>query len=259
LTNNNLDKKKDKISKILNQLLKHNYIKNKIHEDYFKYMRPEIILKYLDIFPTKEKYMEVITNGHRSIMVVHKFIKKLNKTSINLDLYQGKLYGHLNLISENINNCTNINEIKLLSVNTKIDFSTNPDYIIVNPTREFDINTRYTYQELLFYLYKIWNKENLLEKFKLDTYDIKTKGITTLENEIVYNGDKYILDSCLLSNFNTNPLGGHAITGITCNNNRFVYNVWLRDIFSKNRCHLILFDQIDDAHKLCSRRLATGG
>ncbi len=34
LTNNNLDKKKDKISKILNQLLKHNYIKYEMHEDY---------------------------------------------------------------------------------------------------------------------------------------------------------------------------------------------------------------------------------
>ena len=242
LTNNTLDKKKDKISKILNQLLKNNYIKYEMYESYFTYMRPEIILKYLNIFPTVEKYKQVITNGYRSILVVHKFIKKLNKTSINLDLYKGKLYGHLNLIVENMSSFKDTNimfdEIRLLSVNTKItktDFSTNPDYIIVNPTREFDINTRYTYQELLFYLYKIWNKENLLEKFKLDTYDIKTKGITTLENEIVYNGDKYILDSCLLSNFNTNPLGGHAITGITCNNNRFVYNGWVRNVQNKEK------------------------
>jgi len=243
LTNNNLDKKKDKISKILNQLLKHNYIKNKIHEDYFKYMRPEIILKYLDIFPTKEKYKEVITTGHRSIMVVHKFIKKLNKTSINLDLYEGKLYGHLNLIVENISAFEKFNvifnEAKVLLANTNItstDFATNPDYIIVNPNRIINPRIRYSNQEYLFYVYKNWNLQHLLEKFKLDTYGIKTKGITTLENEIVYNGDKYILDSCLLSNFNMNlSEGGHAITGITCNNNRFVYNGWLRDIFSKNK------------------------
>ena len=239
LTNNTLDKKKDKISKILNQLLKHNYIKNKINKDYFKYMRPEILLKYLDIFPTVEKYKQVIEDGYHAILVVHKFIKKLNKTSINLDLYQGKLYGHLNLISENISNFTNtdimFDEIKLLSVNTKIDFSTNPDYIIVNPIRELNITGLYANQELLFYLYKIWNIEHLLEKFNLNSYNIKTKGITTLENEIIYNGDKYILDSCLLANFNINPRGSHAITGITCNNNRFVYNGWLRNIFSKNK------------------------
>ena len=242
LTNNNLDKKKDKISKILNQLLKKNYIKHEMYEDYFKYMRPEIILKYLDIFATVEKYKQVIANGYRSILVVHKFIKKLNKTSINLDLYEGKLYGHLNLIAENMSSFKDttimFDEIRLLSINTKItksDFSTNPDYIIVNPNRKFDINTRYTYQELLFYLYKRWNKEHLLEKFKLDTYDIKTKGITTLENEIIYNGDKYILDSCILSNFNTNPIGGHSITGITCNNNRFVYNGWIREVKNKEK------------------------
>jgi len=204
-------------------------------------MRPEIILKYLDIFSTVEKYKEVITYGYRSILVVHKFIKKLNKTSINLDLYKGELYGHLNLIAENITHFTNnalFNEIRPLSVNTKItktDFSTNPDYIIVNPNSDVLNAKHHTYQELLFHLYKKWKLEHLLEKFNLNTYGIKTKGITTLENEIIYNGDKYILDSCLLSNFNTNSKGSsHAITGITCNNNRFVYNGWrIREVQNK--------------------------
>ncbi len=223
--------------------MKRNYIKHEIYEDYFKYMRPEIILKYLDFFPTKEKYEQIIKKGHSAILVVHKFIKKLNKTCINLDLYEGKLYGHLNTIVENLSTLQDvnlmINEASILLSNTKItsnDFSTNPDYIIVNPNLNFNPKVRHSYQEILFYLYKLYQKEHLLKNFNLDTYGIKTTGITTLENEIFYNGDKYILDSCILSNFNItlNGGGGHAITGITCNNNRFVYNGWLRDIFNKN-------------------------
>jgi hypothetical protein len=248
LTNNSLDKKKDKISKILNQLLKQNYIKNKFHEDYFKYMRPEIILKYLDIFPTVDEYKKVLTKGHRSILVIHKFIKKLNKTSLNLDLYEGELYGNLNLITENITDYSDNNKIFKEAISlvldttiTKAYFTTNPDYIIVSPNGNLEINNinRYSYQEYIFYLFKALKKEYLLKKFNLDTYNIKTDGIKNLSNEIVYNGDKYILDSCLLSNFNTTKLGGHAITGITCNNNRYVYNGWLRDNYSKNKKRIL--------------------
>jgi hypothetical protein len=85
LTNNVLNKKKDKMSKILNQILKHNYIKHDMHYDYFKYMRPEIILKYLNIFQTKEKYKEILKDGYSSYIFVGKFIKKLKK---NMSLYR---------------------------------------------------------------------------------------------------------------------------------------------------------------------------
>jgi hypothetical protein len=282
LTNNTLDKKKDKISKILNQLLKKNYIKHEIYEDYFKYMRPEIILKYLDFFPTKKEYKNIIESGYFSNLIINKFIKKLNKTSINLDLYEGELYGHFNLIIENLNfpyeyislyDIFNIfNKSKNLLLNTKItkeDFTTNPDYIILNPINSdnnlykssnnttFDFlfylyNNYFPISYVLFYLLNVvFNTSYLLEKFKLKTYDIKTKGITTLENVIIYNGDKYILDSCILANFNKNIIKeGHAIAGITCNNNRFVYNGWLRKFYDiktqvhikKLPCELMKFD-----------------
>jgi len=269
LSNNTLDKNKDKISKIFNQLLKYNYIKHENYEDYFKYMRPEIILKYLNFFPMIEEYKKVIKSGYYVIYAIHKFIKKLNKTSLNLDLFEGKIYGNLNLITDNINFlktvdttyyndvCTNLFEINM----RKTDFTTNPDYIIVNPIRNTNINTkktRFSYYERVFTA--LINKDNtsesankLMTKLNLDTYKIKTYGIKSIDNEIIYNGDKYILDSCLLSSYNISPYGGgHAITGITCNNNRYVYNGWMRDIYTKNKkkilplkrlpCELMKFD-----------------
>ena len=243
LTNNTLDKKKDKISKILNQFLKKNYIKHEMHEDYFKYMRPEIILKYLNFFATKEEYKKSLTGYHFNF-IIHKFIKKLNKTSINLDLYNGKLYGHLNLIIEQLKNFDTYSQIydDAIIILEKIkldktDFTTNPDYIIVNPILQYFNKYKYktSYQDILYHAFKVLNKEFVFDNFNIDKYNIKTRGIKTLKNEIVYNGDKYILDSCLIGNYNLSSVGGHAITGITCNNNRFVYNGWLRDIYSKNK------------------------
>ena len=37
----------------------------------------------------------------------------------------------------------------------------------------------------------------------------------------------YIMDSVILSNYN-NEIGGHAIAGITCNNQKYVYNGWTK-------------------------------
>ena len=53
--------------------------------------------------------------------------------------------------------------------------------------------------------------------------------LNSFANIITFNGDKYILDSCLLANYNKNAnIGSHAIAGITCKDNRYVYNGWTR-------------------------------
>ncbi len=51
------------------------------------------------------------------------------------------------------------------------------------------------------------------------------KGVNTYDNIIYINGHKYKLDAVIISNYNdTNDK--HAIAGITCNNNKYVYNGW---------------------------------
>jgi hypothetical protein len=271
LTDNNLDKKKDKISKILNQLLKHNYIKYEMHEDYFKYMRPEIILKYLDFFPTKEEYKEVLEKGYLEDIIISKFIKKLGKTCLYIDVYKDKLYPYMNLLRELFFKCKNT--IKFLKASIKLfediysmkekNLKINPDYIIVDPYeyRDNDGTQIVNGSKGLFDIFFNFGSEDILNKLELDFNDIKTKGIHTYENEIIYNGDKYVLDSCLLANYNARKEGAHAIAGVTCNNNRYVYNGWIRqsiydgwlkDIFNKNitdifkykhlPCELMKFD-----------------
>ena len=58
--------------------------------------------------------------------------------------------------------------------------------------------------------------------------DVNTKkNITSLSENIYYRGAEYNLDSVILSNWNKRKTG-HAIAGITCKKNKYVYNGWTR-------------------------------
>jgi hypothetical protein len=53
--------------------------------------------------------------------------------------------------------------------------------------------------------------------------------ITSMNDKIFYRGREYHLDSVILGNWNVTQLGGgHAIAGITCKGNKYVYNGWVR-------------------------------
>jgi nucleoid DNA-binding protein len=53
------------------------------------------------------------------------------------------------------------------------------------------------------------------------------KNLTSLSEKIYYHGVEYNLDSVILSNWNKRKTG-HAIAGITCKKNKYVYNGWTR-------------------------------
>jgi hypothetical protein len=49
-----------------------------------------------------------------------------------------------------------------------------------------------------------------------------------MKEQIFYNGKEYNLDAVILANWNKNKRIGHAIAGITCKKNKYVYNGWTR-------------------------------
>jgi hypothetical protein len=88
-------------------------------------------------------------------------------------------------------------------------------------------------------------KEEGIDEKKIYEND---ESITNYENEIIFKEHSYTLDSCILNNYNNQR---HSIAGITCNNNRYVYNGWnintndtaLQYVLSKKiPCGLIKFD-----------------
>jgi hypothetical protein len=52
-------------------------------------------------------------------------------------------------------------------------------------------------------------------------------NLKSLRENIYYRGAEYNLDSVILENWDTKK-GGHAIAGITCKKNKYVYNGWTR-------------------------------
>ncbi len=89
-----------------------------------------------------------------------------------------------------------------------------------------------------------------LEKEGIDEKKIyeNHESISNFENEIIFMGQSYTLDSCILNNYNNSR---HAISGITCGNNKYVYNGWNintndtaleYELSRKIPCGLIKFD-----------------
>ena len=75
----------------------------------------------------------------------------------------------------------------------------------------------------------------------IDDMEIRP-NLTTMADEIEYNGYMYILDSVILTNFNNVPPMSHYIVGMTCKKKKYIYN---GVPYMGNRghpCHLIKHD-----------------
>jgi len=57
----------------------------------------------------------------------------------------------------------------------------------------------------------------------------KNSNIRYRKDNVIYNEQKYTLDSVVLSNNNPENNNGHVISGITCKRNRYIYNGWIRE------------------------------
>jgi hypothetical protein len=270
---NGISKRRDKISKILDQILRRQIIKNEYEDDYFKFMTSQRILKYFNIFSSKEQYLSILKTGHDSSFEIHKCIEKFGKTSLDLIVYNNKIYSNFKFIIDELkilleiikeknkateNNKAEIEEkereiirqliLKIQSFNIET-VAYNPDYIIVHPVLYIPNTKTSRYDFIFLAVLNILKQHNLIDKILLDSYDISKNGIAEFNDEITYNGETYILDSCILSNYNVIGNLGHALTGITCNNNRYIYNgIYTNSrstidtsIISKRKCDLIKY------------------
>lgn len=76
---------------------------------------------------------------------------------------------------------------------------------------------------------------------------------------ITFHGIEYIADALLLSNYNLHTCHmGHEIAGVTCNNERYMYNGWLlgtkdqgikQELFQNVPCSLMKYDWLDFQNK----------
>ncbi len=223
------EKKKDKFSRIMDDIIKHNYIKTKNAIKYFKFMRPENILKYMEHSNFLiENFKKNQGYSYEMDIFLPFFIKSLGKKVLDIIIYDNNMYANFYSIIPYI-------EIAFHKyVKTKnIDFDLSkwdkidedPDYIVVNPIPMLGISTPY---EKAFFNINLKDK-SVLNPINLKTHNISIDGLLNFDDNIFYNNNKYILDSILLENYNDVKLNiRHAIAGITCKNDRYIYNGWMR-------------------------------
>jgi len=223
LLHNNIyvNEKDNKLYEIINEILTKKYVNQEKAIEYFKIMRPEKILD--SFYKNKVNLTKLVKIGGVAYRFLPFFINYIGKTCITLDNISTRDY-YINLVkslSENEREKAFFNVEKTTLDSNLEKFMNelnqkNPDYILVNFERNSQHFTKYT-------------TEDKYKKYILKNTKFEFKGLEKLEKYISFNGDRYILDSCILGNYNViKTKGGHAIAGITCKDNRYVYNGWIR-------------------------------
>ena len=226
--------KKNKLLKFFKTIIKKSYNTEdkKIIEMFYK-TRPEVLLaKYINLYDDdKRQYLINNLYGFNSIYI-STFLKKLNVKVLDI-FYSDKNDKYL------LNFFKHIINIDLYSKNYIFDFYINkdkeqeeieqiinsiPDVLIIHITNMNDHIYRNIYDEAL-------NLDNNLKIHESDNYDINKENLENIKNykdELQFFGYNYKLDSIILGNYNIKTTGNHAISGITCNNNRYIYNGWCK-------------------------------
>ena len=224
--------------KMLRFVLKHKYLKSKNPEKDFKFfdvMKPENILRM--IHELKPKYINPeIANGIRgyhSQIIISKLYKLLGVSNLMFELTKDdKLYydrrNHVDITFDDY-------EEKAKSaqyIQNKFKELKNPEVILIN------VNTKTPTRS-----YKYIRIEKFYKKNPHYAVPYENNTLTSLDDTVIYNSEEYVLDSVVLNNWNDYQkrgdkkfkklvndtlIPGHAIAGITCDNQRYVYNGWSR-------------------------------
>jgi hypothetical protein len=213
-----------KIIKIVYKMLINTYIANPKTYEYYKKFNIHNFIKYF--IDDNNLITNIIKNGTNILMALVLFMKKLNVKSLSLhkfdnknDIYCGFYdYIEYKYFNKSIPNFEDFRKNLEIQFNKKL----NPDYIFLT-----------IYDEKA---YDNYNNDYLhicnIDNFKKIKYDKNLKELKSFK----FNNNNYILDSCLLNNYNANQptnkknvkIPGHSIAGITCKNDKYVYNGWIK-------------------------------
>jgi hypothetical protein len=171
---------------------------------FFKY----IGIKTLDIVITKEKgWIYNKTNYYLNTDKEFTFIyDKLNKNKFTLLKDELKYYKNPELAKEK--------KLTVIEETSRI-LEDIPDILIIK------------HEDLITFQKDNYNfLDYYMKEFNSSTYNFNSRGLDTYDDIIHLNGHIYKLDAVTLNNYNGDIGLGHAIAGITCNENRYVYNGW---------------------------------
>jgi hypothetical protein len=235
----------------------------------FKKFKPEIILFKL-LEQTKDKNLiEVFKQNNLNninkfgfypeyIIDFYKFLGlkvldiSVSKFSDSLAIYYCNLkdYFYVNYKGNVILDEDKYTKDKEREQNTRKKINDIPDVLIVINTND----NRFSLYNIITRKIQSYNHKYNLLGYYTDNFS----GISKNKNVIKFNGHKYKLDSVILNNYNIKEIkSGHGVAGITCDNNKYVYNGWSKftddpanlnkNENSVNPCSLMKYDW--DLHK----------
>ena len=219
--------KKKELFTILKHILDDKYLKTESREseDYRKF--------------SDDTFGKVLSLLHKENKTLFPYKPKGITGGFNPEYYIGRLYKLLNVdyriydynIADNVFGYSFLNE----------EFNNDVVYKVIKNkiNTYFYENTTFKYIEediipppILMVIVRNDNKNTDFYK-DLFPNNIINEGVTkdnlkSMREQIFYRGKEYNLDSVLLANWNINDKNGHAIAGITCKKEKYIYNGWIR-------------------------------
>jgi len=201
----------------------------------FKKFKPEIILfklleqtkdrNILDFFRFNNMtkinmfgfFQEYVINFYEflGLKVLDIYILKQDEYLFNLCNLNDYFYRNIN--GDNILDEEKYDDYKNRENNTRKKIYDVPDVLIVFSNLLNDIVIDYVKQI----------KTRLFRYNLIEYYTTIFSAIFEHKDIINFNGHNYKLDSILISNYNIDEISlGHGVAGITCDNNKYVYNGW---------------------------------
>ncbi len=260
--------KRNNFFKFLKTILKNSYdVREKKNLKLFHKIQPELLLyKMLNMYDIKlkENILKKKKFGwhteYISLFLKYLGINVLDITYDTLEIYDKSKKDFFINTFDVLNNIYLNYEKKSYNYrehfkNTNESIKNIPDVLLFkkNPNKNIiEYLTKYTDLRDSI-IYSTFFRDVYFEK-----EDVDFSQFLNFSKIINFNGHQYILDSILLSNYNINELDkGHAIAGITCNNNRYVYNGWnsktndpsYKNDGNINPCSLMKFDWLLEKEK----------
>ena len=219
--------KKKPLFTILKHILDDKYLKaaSRESEDYRKF--------------SDDTFGKVLSLLYKENNKIFPYNPKANIGGFNPEYYIGRLYKLLNVDYRmyDYNHADNVFAYSFLNE----DFNSDILYKVANKTINtyFYMNATYKYIDADIkppqILMVIVREDNKNTGFYKDMFpnNIINEGATkdslkSMKEQIFFKGVEYNLDAVLLANWNINNKNGHAIAGITCKKDRYVYNGWTR-------------------------------
>jgi len=238
--------------RIIKQILK-NYNKPEKVQEFFKKIKPEyILLKMLKTFndthtieQLKPKIKNDTNTGYTPEYII-KFFKFLGLKTLDIVVMKqlGWIYNSYTYLlntDKEFNNYHQLDDEKTRKYIKKRVFDDIvktikevPDIIVVKHEDLINNFAKPTYTVLKY----------LIPEFNSSFYSsmIKIEGLENYNDIITFNGHRYKLEAVPIGNFNVKDIGSaHAITGITCNGERYVYNGWNKAT-ANSPCSLMKYD-----------------